>query len=67
MSIVDPTGSLTERPAPACHPLREFDLTTFPDDEDYHELVLGKSVPECLPSAAWNSHHFDRGKTGARR
>jgi GTP cyclohydrolase IA len=97
MSIVDPTGSLTERPAPPCHrslrvvpspesldlpaveravadllvalgkdptsePLsdtprrvtnsyaelltpREFDLTTFPNDEGYDELVLAKNIP----------------------
>ncbi len=24
---------------------REFDLTTFPNDEHYHELVLAKSIP----------------------
>jgi GTP cyclohydrolase IA len=97
MSIIQPTGSLTERPAPACHRSlrvvpsresldlpaveqavadllvalgkdpksehlsdtprrvassyaelltpREFDLTTFPNDEGYDELVLAKSIP----------------------
>ena len=24
---------------------REFDLTTFPNDEDYDELVLARSIP----------------------
>ena len=97
MSIVEPAGSLTERPAPVGHPSlrvvpprqgvdliaaeravadllvalgkdptsehlsdtprrvarsfaelltpREFDLTTFPNDEGYDELVLAKSIP----------------------
>ncbi len=97
MSIVEPTASLPEQPAPARHPSlrvvpprkdvdllaaqravadllialgrdpnsehlsdtprrvarcfaelltpREFDLTTFPNDEAYDELVLAKSIP----------------------
>src|SRR5680860_377788 len=36
--------SLTEMLTP-----REFDLTTFPNDEDYDELVLAKNIPVQSP------------------
>ena len=38
-----PGGS--PRPTPSCSPREPFDLTTFPNDEGYDELVLARDIP----------------------
>ena len=33
------------RPTPSCSPPRPFNLTTFPNDEGYDELVVARDIP----------------------